>query len=232
MLILKDIHTEVRGKKLLNQICIQFHPGMIHGIIGPNGSGKSTLLKTMSGILKPTAGSILWNYKDILNLSRQEISKTISLVPQNQQFLFEFTVEDIVFMGRYPHKNEKESSHENEVVKWALNQVDAWHLKDRIVTTLSQGEKQRILIARSLVTESPILLLDEPTASLDPYHQINIWNVLKNLVSKERVIVVAVHDLFAAEKYCDVLSVIQQGHLKMTGSYQEIMSTMDVYGFN
>jgi iron complex transport system ATP-binding protein len=234
-LIAKNLTHTQRGKKLIQDISITFTPGKIHGILGPNGSGKTTLFKTIAGIWPVTSGSVEWQDENILLKDRKAISKIISLVPQSQPIAFDFSVWDIVSMGLYPHMvdNKKPTLMSDELIRWALERVDALHLKDRIASQLSQGEKQRILIARSLTTKSPIILLDEPTASLDPYHHIAIWQLLKELVMHDKIIVVAAHDLKTVEKYCDIISVLNLGRCLKTGSFREVLSQellLDVFG--
>ena len=152
------------------------------------------------------------------------MSKTISLVGQNVPIVFDFTVENIVGMGRYPYGNRTFSAHDKEIIDWALSAVDALHLRSRPVSQLSTGERQRIYIARALVTESPILLLDEPTSSLDIRHQIEIWNLMKSLLQKGKVIIVTSHDLIATARYCDHVAIMHKGRAVSTGPFSEVVN--------
>ena len=128
----------------------------------------------------------------------------------------------MVNMGRYPHKDQLISS--QEIIEKALHQVNAWHLRDRLISQLSSGERQRVYIARSLATQAPIVLLDEPTTYLDLRHQLEIWHLLRQLVNQGRVIIVTVHDLFAAERFCDQLVILNQGTAVATGTYEKVMT--------
>lgn len=219
-----ELCYSVDGKSLIDHISLEFSAGCLHGILGPNGSGKSTLLKTLAGIWTPTSGSIFWNEKTLLTQDRQSISRTITLVPQNPQIHFDFLVEDIVAMGRYPHDTRFWEKTEERLLQDALTIVDAWHLRGRRVNCLSHGERQRVYIARALITESPILLLDEPTASLDIRHQIEIWQLLLRLVEDGKIVIVTTHDLSIAERYCHQVAVLNQGKCIGNGKFSSVMT--------
>jgi iron complex transport system ATP-binding protein len=218
---------------LIKNISLTFKPGILYGILGPNGSGKSTLLKTMARIWAPTKGSLLWQGEDLLQFSRIAMSRTLSLVPQNPEFYFDFNVYSMVAMGRYPHGCRSPEAHRH--IEEALRQVDAWHLQHQPLSQLSGGERQRIYIARALATQAPILLLDEPTSYLDLRHQLEIWQLLRHLVKEGKLVIVAVHDLLAAQRFCDELVILNQGHCQATGCYAEIMTPrllQEVFGVN
>lgn len=222
MLELKALNFETLQRSLIKNISLKLKPGRIHGIIGPNGSGKTTLLKLLAGIWKPTSGLVLWNEQNLLALDRLSLSRTVSLVPQNAQVHFDFTVYDVVKMGIYPLgplKNEDSTKR----IRRALEQVDAWHLRDRYATFISNGERQRMYIARSLVTETPLLLLDEPTSNLDIRHQLEIWDLLKKLATEGKLILIANHDLYTTERFCDEVIILHQGCCVKEGVYHEVV---------
>lgn len=198
-----------KTKTLIETISAEFSSGSIYGILGPNGSGKTTLLKTLAGLWKPSCGSVLWNNQDLFDLSRKDISKIISLVPQSPAAHFDFTVSEVVAMGCYMHS--KSILDEKLAAENALTITDAWHLRDRLLSQLSGGERQRVYIARTIATQAPILLLDEPTSHLDLRHQLEVWHLLKQLVGQGKVIIVALHDLWAAQRFCDQLLILNQG---------------------
>lgn len=223
MLKARSLSYRLFERDLIKGISLDFLPGILYGILGPNGSGKTTLLKNLSGIWQPTSGSVLWHNEDLLEKSRKEISQIISLVPQNPYIQFEFTVEDFVAMGRYPYRKSKWSTEESEVLEWALKTVDIWFLRKRPMSHLSVGERQRAYIARSLVTESPILLLDEPTAYIDIKHQLEIWKLLKSLITQGKTIVVAIHDLSATARFCDQIVVLDKGQCIGQGTFADVM---------
>jgi iron complex transport system ATP-binding protein len=210
---------QIDKKYLIKEISLQFTPGIIYGILGPNGSGKTTFLKNLAGIWKPTSGTTTWNSQPLLEMERKDISKIISLVPQYAYVPFEFTVSEIVSMGSYSHGRINK-----DIFEWVLTTVDVWHLKDRRMNQISHGERQRVFIARSLLTESPILLLDEPASSLDIKHQIQIWELLQRLKEKNRTILVANHDFTAAEHYCDQIVVLNEGRCIGCDTFEKIMT--------
>jgi ABC-type cobalamin/Fe3+-siderophores transport system ATPase subunit len=221
-LTIQNLTYCIKRHPLIEDISFQFTQGMLYGILGPNGSGKSTLLKTMSRIWKPTKGKVFWQGQDLLQFSRISLSRTLSLVPQNPQLYFDFNVYSMVAMGRYPHGCRSPEAHHH--IEQALHQMNAWHLRDQPVSQLSGGERQRVYIARALATQAPILLLDEPTSYLDLRHQLEIWQLLRTLVKGGKLIIVAVHDLLAARRFCDQLLVLNDGHCQAIGAYADIMT--------
>ncbi|MDP1835841.1 MAG: ABC transporter ATP-binding protein [Chlamydiales bacterium] len=232
MLQTQGLTYRIGSKKLISDVTLTFRPGKLHGILGPNGSGKSTFLKTLAGIWKPSAGQVLWHGENLHLKERRAISQTMSLVPQQYPVSFDFSVLDLVGMGRYPYGGTGKNC---PIVERVLHQVDAWHLKDRLVTQVSQGERQRILIARALATESPILLLDEPTANLDLRHQAQIWMLLRDLVDHGKVVLVTLHDLHATRNYCDNSIVFDSGRCVAEGLPSDILSPTllhDVFQIN
>ncbi len=203
------------------KVFLVFEPGFLYGILPTNGSGKSTLLKTLSRTWAPTRGHLSWQGKNLLHFSRLEMSRTISLVPQNPALYFDFSVYDMVAMGRYPHGSR--SLEAQNIIEEMLMQVDVWHLRNQCLSQLSGGERQRVYIARALATQAPILLLDEPTSHLDLRHQLEIWQLLCGLARKGKLVIAAVHDLSAAQRYCDRLAILHQGRCQATGPYESVM---------
>ena len=223
-LIAKNLTYTIGDKVLLDNVSLEFESGSLYGILGPNGSGKSTLLKNLTGIWKPTSGEVLWDGEPLFNKPRQQISRILSLVPQNPMPQFDFLVEDIVAMGRYAYDKRYWTAAEEKLVEQSLNAVDAWHLRKRRVNHISCGERQRVYIARALVTESPILLLDEPTASLDIRHQLEIWQMLQDFVKCGKIVIVTTHDLSIAERYCRHIAILNQGRCIGKGLFSSLMT--------
>jgi ABC-type cobalamin/Fe3+-siderophores transport system ATPase subunit len=223
MLESENVTFAIENKNLIDSISLQFTPGILYGILGPNGSGKSTYLKVLTGIWNPQIGIVKWKGEKLLKNQNDNISRTISLVPQNPQVHFDFTVIDIVAMGRYPI-NKKYCSKIEGLLEWALKTVDAWHLRERSILKLSQGERKRVYIARALMTESPVLLLDEPLTSLDIKHQLGIWELLKNLIAKGKIVIVTNHDLVATERFCDEVAVFDHGRCVARGKCPDLFT--------
>lgn len=218
----KNLSYRIHKRSLINHVSLTFTPGILYGILGPNGSGKSTLLKAMSRIWNPTEGELHWQGNNLLQLSRLEMSRTLSLVPQNPQIYFDYSVSHMVLMGCYSHGTRSQKAYDR--MEEALEKVNASHLRDRPVSQLSGGERQKVYIARALATQAPILLLDEPTSHLDLRHQLEIWQLLRSMSQEGKLVIVAVHDLLTARRFCDQLIVLHQGRCWASGSYHEVMT--------
>ena len=232
-LIIEELTYKFGQKSLIEKITHAFQPGIVYGILGPNGSGKSTLLKNISGIWTPTEGQRHWNGKDLRIFSRKDLSKTISLVAQHAPLSFDFNVFDMVSMGRYAHS--PHTSKSIDVIERALKETHLWDLRHAPMTQISGGECGRVAIARALATEAPVLLFDEPTAHLDLRHQIEIWNLMQRLAKEGKLIIVAVHDLGAAKRYCDQLLVLNKGKCVAAGSFTEVITPtlmQEVFGID
>lgn len=224
MLIANAVSLQHDERLLLDNVSIQFRPGELYGILGANGSGKTTLLKLLSGIWRPTAGEVLWGGEPLHQKHRQEISRLISLVPQSPLVPFDFTAYEMVSMGRYPHGQSGKTPREKELILESLHQVDAYQLAHRRINELSIGERQRLYIARALTTEAPVLLLDEPTASLDIRHEMEIWEILAKLLSEGKTVVAVLHNIAAAKHYCKQIVALKEGRCCATGPMAEVMT--------
>jgi ABC-type cobalamin/Fe3+-siderophores transport system ATPase subunit len=222
MLSISHISFTLKKRTLIHDITEDFHEGYIYGLLGPNGSGKSTLLRNIAGIWIPDHGEVLWQGKKIQKMPREFISKTITLVPQTSMCHFSFSVEEIVGMGRYAHFDTRNAG--LDTIISAMDSMDVSHLRNRPITEISCGERQRVFLARALATESSILLLDEPTSSLDIQHQLLIWNLLRKLKEEGKTIIVATHDIVMARRYCDKLLILQEGRCVSKGSVKDALS--------
>ena len=211
----------------LQTISLQLEAGFFYGLIGPNGSGKSTLLDVLSGFAPPSSGSVQFNGAPIKSYSRRELSLLLSTVPQSFSLNFDYSVEDVVLMGRNPHieRFSSPSALDFELVNSALKSMDVYDLRQRSVKNLSGGEKQRVMIARSLAQDASFILLDEVTASLDINHAISIMKTMSSLVkNKGRTIIAALHDLNMAMGFCDRVIVLNNGRLERYGAVSEVIS--------
>ena len=205
-------------RHLLENISLCFNPGEIHAILGPNGAGKSTLLKALAGIWAPTQGKVCWLSTPLTLQNRQAWSGLITLIPQSPNMTFEYTVEEFVGMGRYLHPT-------SGSVSDYLKRVDVLPFSKRALRHLSQGERQRVYIARALATEATVLLFDEPTANLDINHQLQIWELIQQLAQEGKIIVVANHDLSNSRKICSHAAILQGGHCVAFGDYQKVVTS-------
>ena len=226
MLTLQDVHFTIEDKKILDGVSAHFEPCKIHGIIGPNGSGKSTMLKNICRIWEPQSGTIFLQGKDYRTIPRKKLSALVTLVPQNTAIGFPVSVFDIVSMGRNPHHGRFEGMKQadREIIEYALQQTGIYELRDRNVNELSGGEGQLAIIARALATEASLILLDEPTAELDIRHTLAIMAILSELKAQGKTILVTMHDLNLAKKYCDTISIIHRGRIFYSGAAEGAFS--------
>ncbi|MCD6536697.1 MAG: heme ABC transporter ATP-binding protein [Thaumarchaeota archaeon] len=224
----RDIHFYYGAKKILDGISFTAEKGELIGIVGPNGSGKTTLLKVLDGILKPKFGSIYLDGRKIQEMGIDEIARNIAVVPQDSSTDTEFTVFEMVMMGRIPHLGKfsiETIEDEVEVEKW-MKLTETLHLADRKMSEISGGERQRVIIARALAQEPRVLLLDEPTANLDVCYQLQIMDLLKKLTREFKLIVIcAIHDLNLASRYCDRLILLRDGRIVAMGKPIEVITT-------
>ena len=216
--ILKGINIEVDNKEFV-------------GIIGPNGSGKSTLLKCIYRILKPSEGVIKLDGIDMKNISIKESSKKLSVLSQHNNYNFDFTVKEIVLMGRAPYKKfmERDNKEDYDIVNDALEKVDMLEFKDRSFQSLSGGELQRVILARALAQKPKCLILDEPTNHLDIKYQLQLMRIVKSLNIE---VIAAIHDLNIAAMYCDKIYVLKDGKIVKCGKTNEVLTKKlikDVY---
>lgn len=207
------------------------HQGEIVGVIGPNGSGKSSLLKLLTKLVRPQKGGIRLFGAELGTLSRESIARQVAYMPQDLSYDFPFSVLDMVLMGRFPYRRGGlwnlvgwERQEDLAVAEDAMTQTDVTHLANRMIDTLSAGERQRVLLARALAQEPRVLMLDEPTAHLDLNHQLDVCRILKRVHAQLQMTVLLVsHDINLASQYCDRILVMKQGAVVCFGSPQEVI---------
>lgn len=230
----KNLRFGIGKQEILKDISFEVNEGSFIGIIGPNGSGKSTLLKNIYRLHQPDGGSILFNQKPFHKMKNKECAREIAVLAQEAQTHFEFTVEQIVKMGRYPYKSVfKDYSKEDiEMVEHMLVKVGLQEYRHRLFSELSGGEKQRALIARALVQDTQFLVLDEPTNHLDIGYQIQLMDLVKSL---QITTVAAIHDINLAAMYCDYLIVMKDGEIAKMGTVPEVITDSmlkEIFGVN
>ncbi|MBN2879650.1 MAG: heme ABC transporter ATP-binding protein [Clostridia bacterium] len=211
----------------IDNISLAVEKGEIVTIIGPNGSGKSTILKCISGYLKPQIGEISVNNKSIREYSAKEIAQTMALMQQHFSLDYDFTVMQIVLMGRNPHikRMQGETQQDYDIANDSLKKAGIFHLKNRSITSLSGGEWQRMILARALCQQSAIMLLDEPVSGLDIKHQINLMSITAKLSRENNISVVCVlHDLNLANNYSDRIILLKEGRIYKSGTPAEMMT--------
>lgn len=216
---------------VLSDVSIALKTGEMCGLIGPNGSGKSTVLRCLSGALRLRAGAVTLDGVPLSKLSPRDIALKIAFVPQTEPSQFDFTVRDLVLMGRHAHiaRWSGETAADYQIVARALADTDLLHLADRVVTRLSGGEHRRVLIARALAQQAPLMLLDEPTAHLDVTHQVELLSLVRRHVRESGGgVVVALHDLNQAAEFCDRLVLIFQGAVAADGPPAEVLTEQNI----
>ena len=212
----------VDGKPILRDVSLAVEPGSITGLIGPNGSGKSTLLRCIYRALRPDSGTITLDGNDLIRMDSRETARRIAVVLQEYPSDFQFTVGEIVSMGRNPHKGmfDRDTSADRGIIRDALARVGLAGFSHRNFNTLSGGEKQRVIIARTLAQQASFLVLDEPTNHLDIRYQLETMELVRSL---GLTTLAALHDLNIAADYCDLIHVIDKGRIVASGNPSEVL---------
>lgn len=225
MITVQDLNVALSEEPVLDEVSMTVESGELLGLIGPNGAGKTTLLRTIAGLIEPTTGTVRVADAAIRDLSRREISRRIAVVPQQTNPSFTFSVRDIVAMGRTPYQTRLGTADPNGTVaiESALELTNIASLADRPITDVSGGECQRVLIARALAQDTPVLLLDEPTASLDINYQLGTFSLITELIDSGKTAIAAIHDLGLAARYCDRLLLLSQGEVRAAGTPREVL---------
>lgn len=219
----KDIHLSYGAREILKGVDIHSENGEFVGLIGPNGSGKSTLLKCIYRILKPNAGQIFLDEEELKAMSIKKSARKMGVVAQHNYYNFEFTVREVVMMGRAPRKKalERDNAKDYEIVEEALKTVGMEGFAQRSFSTLSGGEQQRVILARALAQQTPCLILDEPTNHLDITHQLQLMRIVKNLSA---TVISAIHDLNIAAMFCDRIYALKEGRIIAQGTPREVLT--------
>jgi len=217
------------GREVLTNIGLEFEQGAVTAVLGPNGSGKSTLLKTLSGLIPPLGGEVYVGESPLGRMAVQEVARQIAVVPQEETIPFRFSVREIVLMGRIAWSSGLADTPEDvRIAEEAMRFADCLPFAERAINELSGGEKQRVLIARALAQETPILLLDEPTTHLDITHQIEICRLIRALSAQGKTIVAAMHDLNMVGLMADQAILLGSGGVRLAGSVAEVLNSAEL----
>lgn len=226
MLELSDLSAHLGGSPVIEGLSATVGRGKLVGVIGPNGAGKSSLLKAIAGLLPRTDGTIRFETSDLRTLRPDARSRLLAYLPQERTVHWPLAVRALVELGRLPHRGQPGNSpiRDSEAVAAALAKMDTLHLADRSAGTISGGELARVLMARALAQDAPLLLADEPTAGLDPAHALALFEILRNLATDGRTILVALHDLSLSLRFCDEVLVLAHGRLIASGAPRAVLT--------
>ncbi|MFQ5453435.1 MAG: ABC transporter ATP-binding protein [Candidatus Zixiibacteriota bacterium] len=221
---------------LIHDLSFGFKAGELFNVVGPNGAGKTTLLYLLGGIIKPQAGQILLDGVPLSSFKRQALARIMTIIPAESNIAFDFTVYDIVSMGRYPYHSPLESlnNDDREIIREAIEQTGLTKYGHKIFNQLSSGERQRVLIARALAQKTSILLMDEPTVHLDIHYQSDIYRLAQSLAHDKNLSVFMIsHDLNYTSMYSDRIMLMREGGIVKIGIPDDIFQPellSDVYG--
>lgn len=227
MLKVNNLILKRANKVIINDVSLCLASGEVLGVLGTNGAGKSTLLTGISGELTPMKGEVLLNEKPLQSLMPKDRAKQLAVLPQSASLSFPFSVSEVVSFGRLPH--DTGVAKDQEIIKQILMLVDIDHLASRNYLELSGGERQKVHLARVLsqlwpITEQSVLLLDEPTSMLDPLHQHTLLEIVRFCAKQGASVLVILHDLNLASRYCDQLLLLEKGHVFIQENPEKVLT--------
>ena len=219
----QQVKVSYGESQILKEVTLSAKKREFVGVIGPNGCGKSTLLKCMYRVLKPEGGCIFFDEIDVQKMPYKDSAKKVAVVAQHNHYNFDFTVMEIVMMGRSPHKKmlERDNQEDIYIVEDALKKVGMDTYLQRNFSTLSGGEQQRVILARALAQQTSCLILDEPTNHLDITHQLQLMKIIKGL---DITVISAIHDLNIAAMFCDKIYVLKEGRVHAYGTPKKVLT--------
>ena len=229
MITLDHIRVSFGDRRILDDISTEVAPGRITAVMGPNGCGKTTLLRCVGGLLEPTSGQVLVDGKPVQDYSARALAQKVAFVRQQAQTDFDFSAFEIVLMGRNPYQKrlQNESQADWDIVEQCMHQTNTWHLRLAKPGQMSGGELQRVMIARALAQQTPILLMDEPVSNLDIAHQLEIMRLLRG--SSRQTILIVIHDLNLALQFCDDLLLFHDGKLLYQGAVADGLTPENIH---
>ena len=235
-LVLEKVGVTLGRRAVVRDVTAAFGPGSLTAIVGPNGAGKSTLARAMLALVAAT-GQVLVDGIDAAAMARADLARRIAYVPQGQLLHWPLTVERLVALGRLPHlaPMSRIGDADTAAIERAMARADVLDLRHRIATELSGGERARALFARALAVEAPALIADEPLASLDPGHQIDVMDLLRAEAERGALVIAVLHDLTLAARYCDRLLLIDDGSIVADGAPADVLTAdrlRSVYGID
>lgn len=214
------------GRSILSSAVVSVAPGSLTAVVGTNGSGKSTLLRVLAGLWPPADGSVALDGVPLSDMPRREVARRLAFLPQDTRCDFAFTVEEMVALGRHPHRGRfaREAARDRGAIERAMALCDLGHLRWRTVDFLSGGERQRVAIARCLAAEPEVVLLDEPTAHLDLEHALSILGLCRSLAAAGSAVALATHDLATIARVATHVVVLSAGRIVMAGRPDDVLT--------
>jgi iron complex transport system ATP-binding protein len=222
----KNITVDVKNGRIVADAALSIATGEMVGLIGPNGAGKSTLLRAVLGLRERSAGTVTLDGADFLTMPPRAKARAVAFLPQERHVEWRLQAHDVVMLGRYPHRAGFGGPTANDLaaVTQALESVDGAELGDRPVEVLSGGERTRVLLARALAVEAPLLLVDEPIAALDPYHQLHVMEILRQRAHSGGGVLAVIHDLALASRFMDRLILMNAGSIVAEGVPADVLT--------
>lgn len=218
-----DLTVIRAGRRVLDAVSVDIAAGEVVGLIGPNGAGKTTLLRALCGLDPPQSGQVSIQGRPLSALSRVETGRAVAYLAQGGRIHWPMRVDELVALGRLPHRAAPDA--DDPAVERALKAADVWRLRARITGSLSGGERARVLLARALAVDAPFLLADEPVAALDPYHQLQVMDVMRASARAGAGVVVVLHDLTLAARFCDRLVLLREARKLADGAPVEVLTS-------
>lgn len=221
-----DLNLQIGSKPLLKDVSLSIGQGEIIGLIGPNGAGKSTLLKVLANIMPADSGSYSFAGQAIGDYKEKQFAQQVGYLAQNATAHWPLQVRRLIELGRLPYQNfrQKLSAQDTQLIQAAIEKTETAHLLDRVVTTLSGGEQTRVFLARLFAAEPQVIFADEPIAALDPYHQLHIMEILRDHAKNGGTVVVVMHDINLASRFCDKMILMQEGEIRRFGNINELLA--------
>ncbi|AMB60622.1 hemin ABC transporter ATP-binding protein [Microterricola viridarii] len=229
----RALSVTVDGARLLDGVDFAARPGELHALLGPNGAGKSTLLGALAGDVKPSAGSVSLDGRDLTGWKLRELARERAVLLQQHDVYFPFTVRQVIEMGRAPWRGTAAEDDDERLIEEAMQLTDVSALAERTVPSLSGGERARAALARVLAQGASLLMLDEPTAALDLKHQEDVLRLVRERATAGATVIVVVHDLSLAAAYADRVTLLQHGRVVATGTPGDVLTAErigEVYG--
>lgn len=227
----ESVTVKIGTATLLDDVSMTAEPGWFLGLVGPNGAGKSTLLRTLAGLRDSTHGAVRYDGKLRGELMPHQLSQELAYLSQRGPVAWPLTVERLVALGRIPHL-QGWGAHDEQgaaAIEGALMDADLLHLRDRVVDTLSGGELARTLLARALAVGGVALLADEPVAALDPYHQLQVMEILRERADAGQTVIVVLQEITLAARFCDRLLLLDRGRIAAVGTTEQVLTDQNLH---